>query len=68
MLALDNLAVGAQRLKGPFGDRGSFAPGPTEPATGMPDFPQLLRAIEIDLRLISLGLLSLDARLKRLHL
>ena len=34
----------------------------------MPELPQLLNAVESYLRLISIGLLSLDTRLKRLHL
>ena len=67
-LLFDDLPVRKQRLKGAFGD---IETRPRLVQLGLRRHvrsPQLLNAVEIDLRLISIGLLSLNARLKALHL
>ena len=64
----NNLPVGAQRLQGSLGDieaRSRLVQLRLRRQSGA---LQLLRASKIDLRLVALGLLRLDARLQRLHL
>ena len=67
-MLFDDLPVRKQRLKRAFGDIETrlrlVQLGLRRNVCG----PQLLNTIEIDLRLISIGLLSLNARLKGLHL